>query len=106
MSFAKEEAIVQSLVTRLRTIKEGALTGDDFQTTYANSVALVAEGRFAEADILKLTESPAILVENDWHLSFVPISEKSYRATMEHNLEWFDQWMFKTDARPTTAGSR
>jgi dipeptidyl aminopeptidase/acylaminoacyl peptidase len=35
-----------------------------------------------------------------------PSKPKSYRATMEHNLEWFDQWMFKTDARPTTAGSR
>ncbi|HMD33824.1 MAG TPA: S9 family peptidase, partial [Vicinamibacterales bacterium] len=24
-----------------------------------------------------------------------PSKPKSYRATMEHNLEWFDQWMFK-----------
>jgi dipeptidyl aminopeptidase/acylaminoacyl peptidase len=35
-----------------------------------------------------------------------PSKPKSYRATMEHNLEWFDQWMFKTDARPTTAGAK
>ncbi|HYM21891.1 MAG TPA: prolyl oligopeptidase family serine peptidase, partial [Vicinamibacterales bacterium] len=35
-----------------------------------------------------------------------PSKPKSYRATMEHNLEWFDQWMFKADARPTTAGPR
>ncbi|HEY6213056.1 MAG TPA: S9 family peptidase [Vicinamibacterales bacterium] len=35
-----------------------------------------------------------------------PSKPKSYRATMDHNLEWFDQWMFKTEARPTTAGVR
>ena len=35
-----------------------------------------------------------------------PSKPKSYRATMEHNLEWFDQWMFKAEARPSTAGIR
>jgi len=35
-----------------------------------------------------------------------PSKPKSYRATMEHNLEWFDQWMFKTGARSTTAGAK
>jgi dipeptidyl aminopeptidase/acylaminoacyl peptidase len=33
-----------------------------------------------------------------------PSKPKSYRATMDHNLEWFDQYMFQTSARPSTAG--
>ncbi len=32
-----------------------------------------------------------------------PSKPKSYRATMDHNLEWFDQWMFPPTAKPTTA---
>jgi dipeptidyl aminopeptidase/acylaminoacyl peptidase len=35
-----------------------------------------------------------------------PSKPKSFRATMEHNLEWFDQWMFKTDSKATTAGAK
>jgi len=35
-----------------------------------------------------------------------PSKPKSLRATMEHNLEWFDQWMFKTGGRANTAGQR
>jgi len=32
-----------------------------------------------------------------------PTKPKSHRATMEHNLEWFDQYMFQQAARPTSA---
>jgi dipeptidyl aminopeptidase/acylaminoacyl peptidase len=35
-----------------------------------------------------------------------PTKPKSLRATMEHNLEWFDQYMFKTDGRTGTAAQR
>jgi dipeptidyl aminopeptidase/acylaminoacyl peptidase len=31
-----------------------------------------------------------------------PSKPKSHRATMEHNLEWFDQYLFQTTAKPTT----
>jgi dipeptidyl aminopeptidase/acylaminoacyl peptidase len=31
-----------------------------------------------------------------------PSKPKSYRATMDHNLEWFDQYFFQTGARPTS----
>jgi dipeptidyl aminopeptidase/acylaminoacyl peptidase len=31
-----------------------------------------------------------------------PSKPKSNRATMEHNLEWFDQYLFQTAAKPTT----
>jgi dipeptidyl aminopeptidase/acylaminoacyl peptidase len=31
---------------------------------------------------------------------------KSHRATMEHNLEWFDQYLFQTAAKPTTEQQR
>jgi dipeptidyl aminopeptidase/acylaminoacyl peptidase len=33
-----------------------------------------------------------------------PSKPKSYRATMDHNLEWFDQYLFEAPARPSTAG--
>jgi len=32
-----------------------------------------------------------------------PSKPKSHRATMDHNLEWFDQYLFQTTTRPTTA---
>ncbi|HWF84304.1 MAG TPA: S9 family peptidase [Vicinamibacterales bacterium] len=32
-----------------------------------------------------------------------PSKPKSHRATMDHNIEWFDQYMFQTSARPSTA---
>jgi len=32
-----------------------------------------------------------------------PSKPKSYRATMEHNLEWFDQYMFAAAPKATTA---
>jgi dipeptidyl aminopeptidase/acylaminoacyl peptidase len=35
-----------------------------------------------------------------------PSKPKSYRATMEHNLEWFDQYMFGGSANASTANSR
>jgi dipeptidyl aminopeptidase/acylaminoacyl peptidase len=35
-----------------------------------------------------------------------PSKPKSHRATMEHNLEWFDQYMFQTATKPTTAQQR
>jgi dipeptidyl aminopeptidase/acylaminoacyl peptidase len=36
-----------------------------------------------------------------------PSKPKSYRAVMEHNLEWFDQYLFNTrPAAPTQAPSR
>jgi dipeptidyl aminopeptidase/acylaminoacyl peptidase len=35
-----------------------------------------------------------------------PSKPKSYRATMEHNLEWFDQYLFQTAAKPTTEQQR
>jgi dipeptidyl aminopeptidase/acylaminoacyl peptidase len=31
-----------------------------------------------------------------------PSKPKSHRATMDHNLEWFDQYLFQTSAKPTT----
>ena len=31
-----------------------------------------------------------------------PTKPKSHRATMDHNLEWFDQYLFQTAAKPTT----
>ena len=31
-----------------------------------------------------------------------PSKPKSHRATMEHNIEWFDQYVFQTAAKPTT----
>jgi dipeptidyl aminopeptidase/acylaminoacyl peptidase len=33
-----------------------------------------------------------------------PTKPKSHRATMEHNLEWFDQYLFNAPARPTSSG--
>ena len=33
-----------------------------------------------------------------------PSKPKSRKAVMEHNLEWFDQYMFAEKARPTSAG--
>jgi len=35
-----------------------------------------------------------------------PSKPKSHRATMQHNLEWFDQYLFRTQARSTTAESK
>jgi dipeptidyl aminopeptidase/acylaminoacyl peptidase len=32
-----------------------------------------------------------------------PSKPKSNRATMEHNLEWFDQYLFRQGAKPTSA---
>ncbi|HWW88686.1 MAG TPA: S9 family peptidase [Vicinamibacterales bacterium] len=32
-----------------------------------------------------------------------PTKPKSYRATMDHNLEWFDQYLFQNTARSTAA---
>jgi dipeptidyl aminopeptidase/acylaminoacyl peptidase len=32
-----------------------------------------------------------------------PSKPKSHRATMDHNIEWFDQYMFQTSAHPSTA---
>ena len=32
-----------------------------------------------------------------------PSKPKSHRATMDHNLEWFDQYLFQTTTSPTTA---
>jgi dipeptidyl aminopeptidase/acylaminoacyl peptidase len=31
-----------------------------------------------------------------------PSKPKSHRATMEHNIEWFDQYLFQTAAKPVT----
>jgi dipeptidyl aminopeptidase/acylaminoacyl peptidase len=31
-----------------------------------------------------------------------PSKPKSHRATMEHNIEWFDQYLFQAGAKPTT----
>ncbi len=31
-----------------------------------------------------------------------PTKPKSHRATMDHNLEWFDQYLFQTAPRPTS----
>jgi dipeptidyl aminopeptidase/acylaminoacyl peptidase len=31
-----------------------------------------------------------------------PSKPKSYRAVMDHNLEWFDQYLFETTAKPTS----
>ena len=31
-----------------------------------------------------------------------PSKPKSHRATMDHNLEWFDQYLFQTAPKPTT----
>ncbi len=31
-----------------------------------------------------------------------PSKPKSHRATMEHNIEWFDQYMFGSSAKPTS----
>jgi dipeptidyl aminopeptidase/acylaminoacyl peptidase len=31
-----------------------------------------------------------------------PSKPKSHRATMDHNLEWFDQYLFQTSSKPTT----
>jgi dipeptidyl aminopeptidase/acylaminoacyl peptidase len=35
-----------------------------------------------------------------------PSKPKSNRATMDHNLEWFDQYLFGTPAKPPTAQER
>jgi dipeptidyl aminopeptidase/acylaminoacyl peptidase len=35
-----------------------------------------------------------------------PSKPKSYRATMEHNLEWFDQYMFATGTKTSTASGK
>jgi len=35
-----------------------------------------------------------------------PSKPKSHRATMDHNLEWFDQYLFQTSPRPNTAQER
>jgi dipeptidyl aminopeptidase/acylaminoacyl peptidase len=39
-------------------------------------------------------------------IGHVPTKPKSHRATMEHNLEWFDQYMFHNAPKPTSAGSK
>ena len=31
-----------------------------------------------------------------------PSKPKSYRAVMDHNLEWFDRYVFETTAKPTS----
>ena len=31
-----------------------------------------------------------------------PSKPKSHRATMEHNIEWFDQYLFQAAAKPST----
>jgi len=33
-----------------------------------------------------------------------PTKPKSHRATMDHNLEWFDQYLFQSGTRATSAG--
>jgi dipeptidyl aminopeptidase/acylaminoacyl peptidase len=35
-----------------------------------------------------------------------PSKPKSHRATMDHNLEWFDQYLFQTAAKPTSQDGR
>jgi len=35
-----------------------------------------------------------------------PSKPKSHRATMEHNLEWFDQYLFQTAAKSTSAENK
>jgi dipeptidyl aminopeptidase/acylaminoacyl peptidase len=35
-----------------------------------------------------------------------PSKPKSHRATMDHNIEWFDQYLLSTSARPSTAGGK
>src|SRR5262245_2085096 len=35
-----------------------------------------------------------------------PSKPKSHRATMEHNLEWFDQYLFQTSSKATTEQQR
>jgi len=35
-----------------------------------------------------------------------PSKPKSHRATMDHNIEWFDQYLFQIPAKPTTAGNK
>jgi dipeptidyl aminopeptidase/acylaminoacyl peptidase len=35
-----------------------------------------------------------------------PTKPKSQRATMDHNLEWFDQYLFQPSSKPTTAGDK
>jgi dipeptidyl aminopeptidase/acylaminoacyl peptidase len=35
-----------------------------------------------------------------------PSKPKSHRATMDHNLEWFDQYLFQTGAKSTSAENR
>jgi dipeptidyl aminopeptidase/acylaminoacyl peptidase len=35
-----------------------------------------------------------------------PSKPKSHRATMDHNIEWFDQYLLQPVARPATAGEK
>jgi dipeptidyl aminopeptidase/acylaminoacyl peptidase len=35
-----------------------------------------------------------------------PSKPKSHRATMEHNLEWFDQYLFQQTSKPSTAENK
>jgi dipeptidyl aminopeptidase/acylaminoacyl peptidase len=35
-----------------------------------------------------------------------PSKPKSHRATMDHNIEWFDQYLLQPAARPSTAGEK
>jgi dipeptidyl aminopeptidase/acylaminoacyl peptidase len=35
-----------------------------------------------------------------------PTKPKSQRATMDHNLEWFDQYLFQPSSKPSTAGNK
>jgi len=35
-----------------------------------------------------------------------PSKPKSHRATMDHNLEWFDQYLFQTAVKPTSQDGR
>jgi dipeptidyl aminopeptidase/acylaminoacyl peptidase len=35
-----------------------------------------------------------------------PTKPKSHRATMDHNVEWFDQYLLAAAPKPTTAGSK
>jgi dipeptidyl aminopeptidase/acylaminoacyl peptidase len=35
-----------------------------------------------------------------------PSKPKSHRATMQHNLEWFDQYLFRASAAPTSANKQ
>lgn len=87
MSFAKEQAIVTSIITRLGQIRQGADIGNGDGTKFQTTLALVLEGMFADDDLQRMTETPCVFVRTDQAIRMGNFHEQGYDATMPVFLE-------------------